>query len=291
MTITFPGVFDMPSDEYHADPCDTPSLSAGMITDLLAAPAKCFEASRRLNPNWEPPETEEKFTLGTVRHVLFLEPDLFDAKVTVVRFDDWRTKEAKSLRSAIREAGKTPILEKHMDRVHAARRAFLATAFLTAAFADGFYERSMFWRHPEHGFWCRSRPDFIAHSGAYLNDYKATKDANPENFGAHAFRMGYHRRAAWYLDGAAITLGREPDHYWFVNQEDKAPYLTSVIELDVNAIEAGRAQNARASAMFARCLETGEWHGYRDRASLDRDRAFRVGLPNYAFYQMEARED
>lgn len=287
--ITTPGVHDIPSEEYHADPCQTPSLSAGMINDLLIAPARCRENSRRLNPDWEEPASDDKFTIGTVSHVMFLEPHLFDERVVVVPFDDWRKAEAKTLRVDARADGRTAILAKHMDKIHKARAAFEANAFIREAFADGSFEQSMFWRHPRHGFWCRARPDFIKRSGIHLNDYKATKNANPEDFGRHADNMKYYRRAAWYLEGAEILFGKRPEHYWFINQEIKAPYLTSVIDLDLPSIEAGQAENDAAAAIFAKCLSTGDWYGYRDPEHLDTDRAFRVGLPTYSLMRIDDR--
>ena len=287
MIITEPGILDIPSETYHADPAETPSLSSGMINDLLIAPAKCRENSRRLNPDWEERDDDGKFTLGTVSHVLFLEPQLLDQKVIVVKYDDWRTKDAKQARLDAKACGKTAILEKHMEKVLDANHAFLSNAFTSKAFAGGKYEQSMFWRHPTYGFWCRARPDFIPDSRAHLCDYKATADANPANFGRHAYNMGYHRRAAWYLEGAEILFGKRPSHYWFCNQETKAPYLTAVAELDHLALELGREDNERAAALFARCLETNEWPGYRHPNDPDRDMAFQVQLPNWAYMRAE----
>lgn len=284
--ITAPGIYDIDSDTYHADPCPAPSLSAGMINDLLKAPAKCREASRRLNPNWEQPDHQEKFTIGTVSHVIFLEPELFEAKVLVCPFDDWKKNVAKDMRKDARAAGRTAILEKHMAEVLAARSAFVANPFVNRAFTGGRAEASLFWRHPVHGFWCRARPDYITNSMA---DYKATQNANPADFGRHAYNLGYHRRAAWYLEGHKIITGAEADHYWFCNQETKAPYLPSVVELDWQAIEAGHAENEYAADLFAKCLATGDWFGYRDREHLNADRAFQVGLPTYAYMQIDAR--
>lgn len=281
----------MPSERYHNDPCETPSLSAGMATDLLIAPAKCFNNSRRLNPNYEEPETDSKFTLGTVRHVIFLEPHLFDEKVVVCKLDDWRKNEAKEMREAAADAGKTAILEKHMPKVLDARSVFMASKFTSQAFANGTFEQSMFWKHPIYGFWCRARPDFIADSRRHMNDYKTTANADPEKFGKHAYDMGYHRRAAWYLEGAEILFGRRPDHYWFCSQEVKSPYLTAVVELDMAALEAGKAENDRAARLFDQCLQTGDWYGYRHRDDPSRDLAFQVGLPTWAYMQIDQRTE
>jgi hypothetical protein len=295
--IITPGLYDMPSDTYHADPCDTPSLSAGMITNLLDAPAKCRENSSRLNPDYEEGEPPVKFTIGTVKHVMFLEPELFEQKIAIVSAktkdgkpsDSWATQDAKDQRSAAYRAGKTPVLEKNIGEIYAARKAFYANEFAAKAFLGGKTEQSMFWRHPTYGFWCRARPDFLHDTRSHMNDYKATATANPAQFGKHAYAMGYHRRAAWYLEGAQILFGVKPAHYWFVNQENDSPYLTTVVELDHNSIEAGQQENDRAAKIFARCLEAGEWPGYRHADEPNRDLAFQVGIPNWAYIQMDER--
>lgn len=295
--ITEPGIYCLSSDEYHADPTETPSLSAGMINDLLTAPAKCFENSRRLNPEYQPPEKQEKFSIGSVSHVMFLEPHKFEEQVVVVRgktkdgkpSEGYSSQDAKDQRDAAFAAGKTPILPAQLEQIHRARASFFAHPFTQGAFVDGKFEQSLFWRHPIYGFWCRCRPDFMANSLTHLNDYKATANANPEQFGRHAFNMGYHRRAAWYLEGAEAIFGTRLAHYWFCSQETKAPFLTAVVELDMQALEAGQDENDHAAGIFARCLETDDWYGYRDRDHLDADCAFRVGLPNYAYMQIDER--
>lgn len=289
MLITEPGIYNIDADTYHSDPTPTPSLSAGMINDLMVAPAKCKENSRRLNPDWEEPEGVEKFTIGLVAHVMFLEPHLFAEKVTICPYDDWRKNEAKDMKAAAKAAGKTPILSKHMDKVRAARSVFMSHGFTKAAFTGGKFEQSIFWKHPRHGFWCRARPDFIADSLAHLCDYKATANADPAQFGRHAYNMGYYRRAAWYLDGTEAVFGKKPDHYWFCNQETKKPYLPAVVELDWGALEDGRAENEHAANIFARCLAKNDWYGYRHFNALDRDRAFIVSLPPWSMMEIDRR--
>lgn len=297
MKITAPGVYALSSEDYHADPAPEPSLSAGMINELLVAPAKCWENSRRLNPDWEEPEKPEKFSIGSVAHIMHLEPHLFEERVAIVQgktkdgklSDGYATQDAKDQRDAALAAGKTPILAKHMTKVLAARAKFQAHGFTSKAFVGGKFEQSMFWRHPLYGFWCRARPDFIHDTIAHLNDYKATANADPTQFGRHAYNMGYHRRAAWYLEGAEILFGKRPDHYWFCNQETKAPYLTAVVELDWQALEDGKAENDHAAGIFYRCMESGDWYGYRHSDALDRDRAFQIPLPPYASAQIDER--
>lgn len=288
--ITEPGMYDIPAEEYHADPCAQPSLSAGMINQLLLAPKKCWHASSRLNPNWEEPAGVEKFTIGTVTHIIHLEPHEFERKVIVVDAADWRGKAAKEIRTDAKKNGMTAILAHQMEAVKEARAAFMENKFTRDAWKNGKTEQSLFWLHPTLNIWCRARPDFIHDSRSHLNDHKATADANPEKFGKHAYDLGYHRRAAWYLEGAEQVFGKRPDHYWFVNQEVKAPYLTSVVELDESALEAGWQENERAAKLFVKCLERNEWPGYRHRDQPDRDLAFKVGMPPWAYIQIDQRD-
>lgn len=277
-----PGIYEIEAAAYHADPCPTPSLSAGMINHMLTAPALCFHNSSRLNPNYVQPEDDGKFTIGSVSHVMFLEPEQAEAAIVIVDADDWRTKDAKAARKNAADQGKTAILLRQWEQVLAARASFMSDPFIAAAFTSGKPELSMFWQH-HTGVWCRARPDWIPDNGAYLCDYKTTANANPENFGRHAYNLGYYRRAAWYLDGYKAITGTEPAHYWFVNQETKPPFLTSVTELDMTALEAGRQENERAVRLFAKCLEADHWPGYSDT------RAVRVGLPTYAYMQIDGR--
>lgn len=287
--ITIPGIYEMTNEEYHSDPCATPSLSAGMINQMLLAPKKCWHASKRLNPNWEEPAGHEKFTIGTVMHIVHLEPHMLAEKVIVVDAADWRSKEAKAVRIDAARNGMTAILKHQMEAVHDARAAFQANGFVSAAFKNGKTEQSMFWLHPTLKIWCRARPDFLHDEIRHLCDHKATADANPEKFGKHAYDLGYHRRAAWYLEGTQQVFGKRPDHYWFVSQEIKAPYLTAVAELDESALEAGRLENDRAARLFVRCMEKNDWYGYRHKDQPERDLAFKVGLPNWAYIQIDGR--
>jgi hypothetical protein len=260
-----------------------------MINQILLAPKKCWHASSRLNPDWEEPDDDGKFTIGTVTHIIHLESHLLAEKVVVVDADSWRSKEAKDTRADAKANGMTAILKHQMDAIHEARAAFQENSFVKAAFENGKTEQSLFWLHPTLKIWCRARPDFISNALTHMNDHKATADANPEGFGRHADNMKYYRRAAWYLEGAEIVFGKPFDHYWFVNQETKAPYLTSVVELDESALEAGRLENERAARIFVRCLEKNDWPGYRHVAVPDRDIAFKVGLPNYSYIKIDER--
>ena len=91
-------------------------------------------------------------------------------------------------------------------------------------------------------------------------------------------------------DGAEAVIGRRPDEYWFVVVEKEPPYLVSVVAFDEAALEWGRMVNRRACELFARSIERGDWPGYRD-PTMTHDRAFRIGLPPWAIFQLQDRSD
>src|SRR5207237_5203002 len=92
-----------------------------------------------------------------------------------------------------------------------------------------------------HALRCKARPDYLPAHGRWLVDLKTAASANPRAWHDQAYRLGYHARAAWYLDGAATVLGHAPEEYWFAIVEREPPYLVSVITFDDDALEWGRA--------------------------------------------------
>ena len=67
------GVYQMPAEEYHADPCPEPSLSASLIKTLLArSPLHAWHEHPRLNPNVVKEERKE-YDRGSAAHALLLE--------------------------------------------------------------------------------------------------------------------------------------------------------------------------------------------------------------------------
>jgi hypothetical protein len=111
-----------------------------------------------------------------------------------------------------------------------------------------------------------------------LVDLKTTLNADPNEFGKTAHNFGYHQSAAHYIDGVKAATGEElPFH--FVLVEKTAPYLVSVVELDIEAVNIGRQLNDRAKRIYRECVETNTWPGYPN--------ADLISLPMWAIYQAE----
>lgn len=268
LVIDRPGVYDIPADLYHADPVPGGSLSSTGARKLLPP---SVPALFRYWADHEAP-ARKHFDLGHAAHLFVLGdgPEIY-----VVDAADWRTKAAKAERDTARAAGMVPLLVHEFDEIQgmaaALRRDPLAMHVLSG---DGAAERSLVWQDPDTGVWCRARPDWMTPDG--LVDYKTTTEVHPEAVARSVANYGYHQQAPWYLDGAVHLDLLAPDApFTFVFQSKVAPYLVSVVELDDEALDVGRALNDQARRVYADCALTGRWPGYSDDIAL-------ISLPRYA---------
>lgn len=304
MRVTKPGIVDgLPAATYHDTICTpAPALSAGMAIAMMnKCPALAWYRSP-LNPNYEP-EQRGDFDIGTAAHLLFLEPGRFNARIKVIeaRTKDgkpsrgYTSQDARDQRDAAYAADLTPLLPEQIAAVLAMRLAMrnqlgalpFATApdFAERGFAGGHAEQSYFWLAGK--VWCKARPDYRL--PGVLIDYKTTASANPAEIVRVASANAWHQRAAWYIDGHKALTG-ETARYWFVAQERTPPHLVEVFTLGHDFIEAGRALNGAAIALFADCLAAGRWPRYRNDTAPGRDAAHLIEMPTWMAQRFDERE-
>ncbi|GAN86389.1 hypothetical protein Gain_0027_064 [Komagataeibacter intermedius TF2] len=288
--ITQPGIYSMSSEEYHADPCRPMSLSSSGARALASDCPAQFIYDR------QNAQHKQCFDIGTAGHLMVLEPHLFDEQIVVVegRTADgkpsagYKSKDAIEQRDAAYKAGKTPLLKSEVEMVRAMRAQIWDDPVASKAFRDGRAEQSMFWKDPEFGIWCRTRPDFVPSHGRYLVDYKTAASSNPRDFEKAMFNCGYHQQAAWYLDGYEAVTGQRPKAFWFIVQAKKPPYLVSLCEIDAVTLQMGADANRYARGVLAWCLEHDQWPTHRPRIQSPL-RIFTVGAPVWALNEYETR--
>jgi len=275
----------LPAADYHA----MKAISASTAWCLSEeCPALALWRSP-WNPDWQPPETAE-FDLGIAAHLAALEPKQLEHRTVSIDAADYRTTKARELRDAARQDGKVPLLPWQMDIISAMAASLKAHPIASHAFRNGDAEVTMTWTDPVTRIRCKARVDYLPNCGRWLVDLKTSTSANPRHFADQVARLGYHARAAWYLDGAAEVLGRMPQEYWFIIVAKEPPYLVSVVTLDETTIDWGRRQNRRALDLSRSAMAAGDWPGYRDPGQ-NRDRAFRIGLPPWAVWRLQDRSD
>lgn len=258
--IDQPGVYDLPAEEYHADPVEGGSLSSSGARKLLPPSCPARFAYEREHGGEKRPE----FDIGTAAHklVLGVGPNLerIDAK-------DWRTNKAQEQRDEAYEHGAVPLLTTDYEHVHgmaaALRSDDLACALLNPA--HGVAEQAIFWQDAETSVWRRALIDWrqtVSYGRPTIVDYKTTVSADPDAIRKSVHRYGYHQQAPWYLD-AAESIGYPDDAaFKFIFQEKTPPYLITVVELDEAAMRTGHARNRRAIDIYRDCDAAGIWPGH-----------------------------
>lgn len=258
-----PGIYPgVSSADYHADP----ALGSTSLKTLATRTPAHYQHDKAH------PKNSDAFTLGTAAHSIILEGD--PSGIVTVDADNWLTKAAKEAKAAALASDLQPLLTKEWAQVISMNDAVMAHPFARGLFTGHKAEQSVFWE--EDGLILKCRPD--AWQPAALIDLKTARDANPNEFGKTAHEYGYHQSAAHYIDGVKVATGEElPFH--FVLVEKTAPYLVSVVELDIEAINIGRQLNDRAKRIYRECVESDTWPGYPN--------ADLISLPMWAIYQTE----
>jgi hypothetical protein len=259
------GITDIHADAYHADPCETPSLSASIAHILCtASPAHARAAHPKLNPDLQR-EHKDAFDLGNVVHELVLDQD---TTLKVLDYPDWRTKAAQEDRDECRENGWIPLLSKDYERVEqmfdAVRRQLADLNVVPSLFTDGQPERTLMWEEPG-GVMCRARLDWLRDDLAAVDDLKTTsRSANPEAYSRALFGVGGDVQAAFYIRGVQELTGETPEFRWVV-VETSAPFALSVVAPAPDVLELGHRKVGHAIRLWRDCLASGMWPGYPDR--------------------------
>jgi hypothetical protein len=284
------GVYDLPAEQYHADPCPVPSLSSSLARLLLAqSPLHAWTAHPRLNPEWEPTE-RKTFDIGRAAHRAVLGKGGDYMAIPESRLASngaASTKEAKAFIEAARANGLTPLKAAEVDQI--GRMADAVQRQIAAMGIKLDPARSELTALAEiDGIWCRAMIDNApANPSLPLYDIKTTTDASPEAMAKTVATYGYDVQAAHYLAVWKAATG-EDRKFRIIFVEKEPPFGVSVAELYRKpGDEADWFDNADALARDARriwgeCLQSGKWPCYPARVAV-------IGAPGWHLTKMENR--
>lgn len=236
----------------------------------------------------EPPDSTKEQHRGLAGHVAVLEPKDFGNRYSACPPCDKRTKEGKSIWEAFqREAGVRTVLTRAewdmAQSISKAVREHPAASRLLGA--KGTSELTAVWKDDATGLTCKGRIDRVAviDGEPWLLDLKTTRDASPFKFSRAVAEYGYHRQAAFYIDGAR-ALGSAVSKFAFIAIEKEPPFAVAVYELDPASIEQGRMECAALLRKYKACVESGIWPGYSAKVEPLR-------IPEWAFKGVEQLEE
>jgi len=261
MTLPIGIHYNIPAADYHADPCERPSLSSSVAKILLEkTPRHAWCAHPRLNPDFAPKQ-ESKFDLGSAVHELMLGKGV---GYTVIDAATWKGKDAQVAREAARKVGTVPLLaEQYKQAVGISLEALTALGEMGVELSAYRNEAVLVWE--DNGTLCRAMIDSIGRGIHQINDIKTTSTGLSDfAIAKNIVTFGYDLSAAFYIRGYETLFkeltGRIEFRWIFV--ETEPPYEIRVIEADATTLEFGRRKAERAISTWAMGMETGYWPGY-----------------------------
>lgn len=251
------------AEEYFADPCVVPALSASIAHVIdTESPLHAWARHPRLGKYARPPT--KALDNGSLSHALLLgegkDVDVVDAK-------DWRTKAAQTTRDEAREAGRIPVLKDDYAEAKATADT-LRQRFADLGIAlDGESEPTALWvETARNGFevQCRGMIDHL--NLPRVLDIKSIRSANPAMCRKHVESYGYAIQRAAYV--SAIEKIR-PDlagrvDFIFVFYELTPPFAVTPVRLNGAFRELGERGWRRAVDRWEECLRTNRWPSYAD---------------------------
>lgn len=238
---------------YHAD---QRALSQSAAKVILRSPAH-FRWQQQ-----HPPEPKTRFEFGTAAHKLVLK---VGAPLVEYDYDAEKVKKPKATtafkeqQAALRKTGGVLLLPDEMRQVEAMAAKIREHRLAMELLAEGQAEVSAYGQDPDTGIWLRGRFDWLA--ARTVVDYKTAESSDPVVFVKKAVEYAYDLQSAWYLDLAALA-GHPVDAFAHIVQEDKPPYVVTVVVLPAELIMRGRALKRRALERYRDCIEADAWPGY-----------------------------
>lgn len=210
-----------------------------------------------------PPPTPA-LTMGIAVHEAVLEPDVFADKYVCAPKCDRRTTVGKVLYAEFLEssAGKTVLSLDEYDLARAMQTACRQNDLVRNLLdMPGDVEHSYKWLDDESGLWLKSRPDKTfagSHNGLdIIFDLKTCPDASPEGFQYSCRSHGYHRTAAFRIDGHLARTGNKSQYLFAA--VSKETLEVGLYVLQPEEIELGRKQNRSILNRMAKCYATNDW--------------------------------
>lgn len=259
-------ILNVSEAEYFADPCSKPSLSQSVAKILVSeSPQHAWLAHPRLgNQRSEPTAALDE---GTIIHKLLLGKG---AAIEVIDAPDFRTKAAQSARDVAIECSRVPVLRSKFDALQTAADQLRDRCSTLGYELNGESEVAIEWEEPtsDGPVLCRARLDHVFMDRGVIYDVKKTRTANPKYLKRNFVDLGYDiQRAAYTRALAALCpdlAGRIKFEFLFV--EVAPPYSVVPVVVDGAFREIGAQRWSQAVHVWQRCLASGRFPGYCDRA-------------------------
>jgi PDDEXK-like uncharacterized protein DUF3799 len=258
-------------EEYHRDPCGTPSLSASAAHLMLTrSPLHCWTKHPKLgsmpDPDGDAPDGEEDseaFANGKILHKLILGKG---AEISVIDCDSFRSNAAKEARDIALNKGRVPILKNKFQSIADAAGALMENCKKLGFDLKGQAELPIEWTTPGAAgpVLCRSMLDLVNLETLEIIDVKTIRNAHPEHIARKFVEHGYdiqehaYKKAVESLNPSWAGRTR----FTFLFMELQPPYAVVPVRPDGAHREIGKLRWQRAVSLWETCLARNHWPCY-----------------------------
>lgn len=255
------GFVDIEAEQYFADPCAVPSLSAS-IAKVIDEESPLHAWTRHPRLGGMKRKATNAMNNGSLSHALLLGKG---KDIEVIDASDYRTKAAQQARDAASEAGKIPVLADAYEEAREASDTIRQRFAEKGIVLDGASELSAFWTErllDGTEVQCRGMLDHM--TLPRIVDVKSTKSAKPDACRRSIETYGYAIQHAAYV--SAVEHIR-PDlagrvDFIFAFYETEPPFDVVPVRLSGAFRQLGERAWKRAVETWERCLRTAKWPGY-----------------------------
>jgi len=260
-------ILDITPEQYHADPCEEPSLSSGIAKLIVEkSPAHAWLEHPRFGGQSR--AATKAMDRGSFIHRMLLGKGV---DVVEVCADNYRTKAAREARDGAHEAGKVPMLSRELDELNQAAEVIRGKLASRGYELKGRSEVAVTWRTraflSDHEIQCRAMFDHLP-GGPIGWDLKTIHSADPATITRRIYDGGLDIQWAHYSDALRSLFPRDAgrERFEFLFCEIEAPYAVTPVRLDGQYRALGEARWNRATQTWRECIRTGVWPEYANEA-------------------------
>ena len=250
------------------------SISKSTIVDFIGDPAAWKQSQRK--------QTTKAMRGGSLFDCLLTEPDKFDERYVLSRYDEFRTNEAKAWRAEMEESGIEVVKSADLETAQAQLNAVMSKTE-AARLINGSRKQVAFRHKTGHPFFSKGLIDILPEDTDTIVDIKCCEPRAMESLRSmqrHIFEWGYHIQAGNYCQGYSFAGGEERTRFKFIFVTSSAPFRCAVVSLPLAAILFGADQYTLGLNRFAKCLADDAWPSKWDgEVELD--------LPEYAYSESQ----
>jgi exodeoxyribonuclease VIII len=179
-------------------------------------------------------EESPALNFGKAFHTVVLEPEKVNTEIAVFEGKARRGKAWDEFKSD--NESNTIITEPEYNKILKMRSTLCTPEQSYEFIENSIHEVVNVWEML--GVNCKGKVDCVYESdnGKILIDVKTTQDSSPEAFKRSAYKYGYHRQAAFYMDGMGA------DEFWFAVVEKEAPYRAGLYKASDEFLNNGRRE-------------------------------------------------